>query len=168
MSKASSAVVPAIVATVVVSASTLFIWKHIKKSVTGAVTVSELNVYPVKSCAEVTLDTATPTPRGFEGDRIAQVTDKNGKYCTPRDKDKVKLFQIQPEIWGSGLTFQSPSCDEPLEIDLATAKTTPVKVSEACRLRILSMALYFSLIIPYLPGGSLGGAREAYSSGLRK
>jgi uncharacterized protein YcbX len=123
-----SAVVPAIMATVVVSATSLFVWRHIKKSVTGAVTVSELNVYPVKSCAEVKLDTATPTSQGFEGDRIAQVTDKNGKYCTPRDEDKAKLFQTQPEIWGSGLTFQSPHVDEPFEIDLATAKSTPVKV----------------------------------------
>lgn len=128
MSKASSAVVPAIVATIAVSATTLFVWKHIKTSVTGAVTVSELNVYPVKSCAEVRLDTATPTPKGFEGDRIAQVTDKNGKYCTPRDTDKARLFQIQVEIWGSVLLFQSPHVNEPFEIDLATAKSTQVKV----------------------------------------
>lgn len=128
MSKASSAVVPAVVAAIAVSATTLFVWRHIKKSVTGAVTVSELNVYPVKSCAEVTLDCATPTPRGFEGDRILQVTDKNGKYCTPRDKDKAKLFQTKVEIWGDGLTFKSPEVEDPLELDLATAKTTPVKV----------------------------------------
>jgi len=128
MSKPSSAVVPAIVATIAVSATTLFVWRKIKKSVTGAVTVSELNVYPVKSCAEVKLDCATPTARGFEGDRIAQVTDKNGKYCTPRDKDKGKLFLVSPEIWGEGLTFKSPDVDEPLELDLSTATTTPVKV----------------------------------------
>lgn len=128
MSKASSAVVPAIVATVAVTASTLFVWKHIKKSVTGAVTVSELNVYPVKSCAEVKLDCATPTAQGFEGDRVAQVTDKDGKYCTPRDQDKAKLFQTKVEIWGDGLTLTSPDVEEPLELDLATAKTTPVQV----------------------------------------
>lgn len=127
MSKAS-AVIPAVVATVVVSATTLFVWKHVKKSVTGAVTVTELNVYPVKSCAEVTLDCATPTERGFEGDRIIQVTDKDGKYCTPRDEDKAKLFQVEVEIWGDGITLKAAEMEETLELDLATAKTTPANV----------------------------------------
>jgi uncharacterized protein YcbX len=84
------------------------------------------------------VDEATPTIRGFEGDRIAQVTDKNGKYCTPRDRDKAKLFHVQVEIWGDSLILKVPPVKEeeeeqPLELNLVTAKTTPltVEVNEA-------------------------------------
>jgi uncharacterized protein YcbX len=112
-----------------VSVTTLFLWKRfLRKKVMGAVTVSELYVYPIKSCAELSLDTATPTPRGFEGDRIAQVTDKDGKYCTPRDKDKAKLFHVQVELWGDSMIVKAPEQPQPLELNLITAKTTPVTV----------------------------------------
>ena len=129
-SKAGSSLIPVVTTVAVVSASvTWLFWKQIKRSVLGAVTVDELNVYPIKSCAELSLDAATPTARGFEGDRMAQVTDKNGKYCTPRDPDKAKLFHVKAEVWGDALLLlKSPNVDEPLELDLDKFKTDPVKV----------------------------------------
>jgi hypothetical protein len=95
--------------------------------------VDALNIYPVKSCAELPLDTATPTPRGFEGDHIAQVTDRDGKYCTPRDTDKTKLFHVRAEIWGDRFIFKSPYVEEQLELDpdKTTTKPTSVEVLEA-------------------------------------
>mmetsp|Transcript_13703 Transcript_13703/g.20198 ORF Transcript_13703/g.20198 Transcript_13703/m.20198 type:complete len:342 (-) Transcript_13703:104-1129(-) len=123
----ASPLIPAITAAAIVTVTSYYLWKRVKSSVTGVVTVAELNVYPVKSCSELTLDTATPTPRGFEGDRIAQIIDKNGKYCTPRDKDKTKLFHVQVEIWGDALLFKSRHVadGEPFELDVKKTKTTP-------------------------------------------
>ena len=120
--------IPVITAVAIVSLSTLLLWKRVKKRVVGDVTVDELNVYPVKSCAEVSLDTVTPTVRGFQGDRMFQVTDKDGKYCTPRDKDKSKLFLVNAELWGDLLILKSPHVKAPLEIDLEKSKKIPVKV----------------------------------------
>jgi uncharacterized protein len=60
--------------------------------------VSELNIYPIKSCAEQVVESAVVTPRGFRGDRIAMVVDSNNVCCTSRDVDKVKLFHVQPKI----------------------------------------------------------------------
>lgn len=130
----SSLLVPVLAATAVVAVTTLVVWKRfLRKQVLGAVTVSELYVYPIKSCAELSLDTATPSPQGFEGDRIAQVTDVNGKYCTPRDKDKAKLFHVQVELWGDSMIVKARpplagTPQTPLELNLVTAQTTPVTV----------------------------------------
>lgn len=130
MSKTNSSSAMAIVATaVVVSTTTLVLWIRWKKQSKSSPAVSEIHVYPIKSCAQSTLDCAIPTPQGFEGDRMLQVTDGNGKYCTPRDPDKAKLFQISVELWGDGLTLEAPNMEQPLDLDLTTTNTTtPVKV----------------------------------------
>ncbi|KAL3920080.1 MAG: hypothetical protein SGILL_003441 [Bacillariaceae sp.] len=66
--------------------------------------VSKLHIYPIKSCAEQSMENAVVTSRGFQGDRIAMVVDEDGVCCTGRDSDKVKLFHVQP-------TIAFPSCD---------------------------------------------------------
>lgn len=86
-------------------------------------TVAELNVYPIKSCAETTVPTAFATEHGFKNDRIAQVVDKTGMYCTPRDKDNAKLFHVKPELEDGVLTLSAPDV-APLTIDLNATKTT--------------------------------------------
>lgn len=95
--------------------------------------VSELNVYPVKSCAEISVGHAAATRRGFEGDRAAQVTDKDGMYCTPRDVGKEKLFHVKPELLDDGkkLRLTAPGATEPLEIDISTATKGTVVTAEA-------------------------------------
>ena len=90
--------------------------------------VYELNIYPIKSCAAQEVQSAKPTARGFEGDRIAQVTDNKNKYCTPRDKDKAKLFHVCPELEGSRLKVTAPNMKETLELDISSGPTKEVMV----------------------------------------
>jgi len=100
--------------------------------------ISELFIYPIKSCAEQSVEQVVVTPHGLEGDRTAMVVDKSGNCCTARDKDKAKLFHVRPVLdtqnhtlhvttmAGSGL--KSSSDNDPLVIDLTTATiTTPSK-----------------------------------------
>jgi uncharacterized protein YcbX len=74
------------------------------KNDTTNATVCELNIYPVKSCAEQTLDSAIVTRRGFIGDRIMMVVDDKSVCCTCREREKVSLFHVQPHI-------SLPHCD---------------------------------------------------------
>jgi uncharacterized protein YcbX len=83
---------------------TLIVSNHFKPNVSGKFNVADLHVYPIKSCAEQTVDSAIVTPRGFKGDRIAMIVNENGVCCTGRDTDKVKLFHVHPEI-------SFPECD---------------------------------------------------------
>mmetsp|Transcript_17005 Transcript_17005/g.24102 ORF Transcript_17005/g.24102 Transcript_17005/m.24102 type:complete len:350 (-) Transcript_17005:32-1081(-) len=96
----------------------------------GTVTVSELNVYPIKSCAEVSVQSAMATSRGFEYDRMAQVTDKNKTYCTPREEGKRKLFHVKVVSLPANtdekrtLTLSSPHAEENFSLDVDGPTTT--------------------------------------------
>jgi len=98
----------------------------------GSPRVTDLFIYPVKSCAEMKVKTARMMPRGFEGDRRFQCTDSAGKYCTPRDDDKAKLFHIVPTLTAEELVLTAPGQREPLRLNLPTAKTSPVDVEVLC------------------------------------
>jgi len=129
----ASATLPAIASAIVIGASSYYLWKRIVKR-SGKITVTALNIYPVKSCRELSVDAAVPTPRGFAGDRIAQVTDANGKFCTPRAPDKVKLFHVQAEVWGDDrLILRTPHVEDSIEVDTSTENTfLPKKVEVLC------------------------------------
>mmetsp|Transcript_4241 Transcript_4241/g.10798 ORF Transcript_4241/g.10798 Transcript_4241/m.10798 type:complete len:334 (-) Transcript_4241:178-1179(-) len=74
--------------------------------------VKELNIYPIKSCAEIRVKSATVTPRGFENDRVLQVVsnvDGTWNLCTPRDRAFEKLFHIQPTFVDGGDSLQLSS-----------------------------------------------------------
>jgi len=93
--------------------------------------VLKLLRYPVKSCGQDDLARACVLPRGFEGDREFQVTDADGKYCTPRDEDKARLFQIRCKLTPRLLTLCSPGGSPDLHVDRAMA-TRPVDVKVLC------------------------------------
>lgn len=73
-------------------------WTFQKSRDPDSLIISELNVYPIKSCAEQAVESAVVTLRGFKGDRIVMVVDSDKVCCTSRDTDKVKLFHVQPKI----------------------------------------------------------------------
>jgi len=101
-------------------------------SSTPSIQVSQLNIYPLKSCGEISVQVAYTTPTGFEYDRIMQVIDPNtGLYCTPRTPHYAKLFHIQPHLHipTQLLTLTQTQTGgknvlPPLEIDLSHARTT--------------------------------------------
>ena len=99
--------------------------------------VSSIFIYPVKSCAEISLNTSTATAQGFENDRVFQVSETKGdaSYCTPRDKKYAKLFHVQPQIANdtSTLTLQAPGMASTIDVSLkahddkiTTRKATPM------------------------------------------
>uniref|UniRef100_A0A7S2WCJ0 MOSC domain-containing protein n=1 Tax=Eucampia antarctica TaxID=49252 RepID=A0A7S2WCJ0_9STRA len=64
----------------------------------GMLRVTDLKIYPIKSCGALTLKKAVTTENGFENDRMAQISDADGKYCTPRNKKYAPLFHIEPKL----------------------------------------------------------------------
>lgn len=81
--------------------------------------VGDLLVYPIKSCAEIHCETAVVRARGFEGDRVLQVIDKNGIYCTPRDSEKVRLFHIRCQQENPETLTLTYDSREPLTVNLS-------------------------------------------------
>jgi uncharacterized protein YcbX len=120
-----------LVALLVAGVTTVFFWlQRSRLPITPA--VSELNIYPLKSCANIRVQTAVATELGFQNDRIAQVSDKDGNYCTPRDRACTKLFHVKPTLVftddnNTKLVLSAPQyADSSLEIDLVHhSKTKP-------------------------------------------
>ncbi|KAL7554714.1 hypothetical protein ACHAWF_018237 [Thalassiosira exigua] len=88
--------------------------------------VAEINVYPIKSCAEMRVDRAAVTPRGFRFDRTFQVVsqvDGAWSFCTPREKKHEKLFRVQPAISDDSkrLALASPFTKDTFAMELDAA-----------------------------------------------
>ena len=60
-----------------------------------ALTLSELNIYPVKSAAGISVTTAQVQLRGLAFDRRWMITDPNGKFMTQRQFPRMALIDVQ-------------------------------------------------------------------------
>ncbi|EJK65273.1 hypothetical protein THAOC_13884 [Thalassiosira oceanica] len=91
--------------------------------------VTAINVYPIKSCAEIGVDSASVTSFGFEGDRRFQVVTRlNGDgewvYCTPRNKACERLFHVKTSLGEDGkLRLSSKHAKGKFVLDIANVET---------------------------------------------
>lgn len=96
--------------------------------------LTELNLYPIKSCAGISLREATLTPAGLMSqhiyDREWMVVDENGLALTQREFPKMAL--IEPRIKADTLELRAPGMlrfEIPLDLpDPADEKIIRVKV----------------------------------------
>ena len=75
-------------------------------------TISDLFVYPVKSCAGVRMKEVSIVPTGFEFDRNWMVVDADGNFVTQREHPTLAL--VKPQLNG-GITLTAPDM-EPLHL----------------------------------------------------
>jgi uncharacterized protein len=75
------------------------------------ITVSEINIYPVKGMAGISLGRATMTTRGLQHDRRFMVVDANHEFISQREHPKMAT------IWTSLIGAQ---------LELATADNDPI------------------------------------------
>lgn len=61
------------------------------------ITLSEINIYPVKSLGGISLQTAALENRGLEFDRRWMLVDKNGLLITQREFPQMALVSVQIE-----------------------------------------------------------------------
>jgi uncharacterized protein YcbX len=67
--------------------------------------ISQLNVYPIKSCAGISRDTVRLTPHGLEHDRDWMVVDARGRFVTQRTHPRMAL--VQPALSGDRLEVRA-------------------------------------------------------------
>lgn len=56
--------------------------------------VTEINVYPIKSCGRVAKASAVAGPRGFDGDRRYMLVDENDRFVTQRQHPRMALINV--------------------------------------------------------------------------
>jgi uncharacterized protein len=77
--------------------------------------ITALNVYPIKGCRGIALETARVTPAGFEHDREWLVVRTDGRFLTQREEPRLAL--IETALTDGTLRLQVPQQDT-LEISL--------------------------------------------------
>lgn len=90
------------------------------------ITLSQLTIYPVKSCAGIKLKTAYTSPFGLQYDRRWMLVDSNGVMLTQRQHPRMCL--IQPALDNGRLSLSAPAMDK-LYVEQSTV-TLPVSVWE--------------------------------------
>ncbi len=58
------------------------------------ISLSEITIYPVKSCGGIPLDSARLEPRGLQHDRRWMLVDADGMFMTQRDHPRMTLVQV--------------------------------------------------------------------------
>ena len=93
-------------------------------------TLTELNLYPIKSCAGISLREATLTSAGLMHDREWMIVDEQGEFMTQRDFPRLAL--VTPRIKAETLELRAPGMlrlEIPLGLpDPEEAKTLNVRV----------------------------------------
>lgn len=91
-------------------------------------TVTEIFIYPIKSCQGISLTQAEVTPKGFAGDREFMLVDHRNKFITQRQYPQLATIKV--EISGNHLIISQPNSNLPpfqLEPTLI-GKKIPVEV----------------------------------------
>lgn len=66
-------------------------YNRAKKNREKVITVSELWIYPIKSCKGIKVSSVKVTRRGFENDRMMMIVDNNGKFVSQRSYPSLAL-----------------------------------------------------------------------------
>jgi uncharacterized protein len=69
--------------------------------------LTQINIYPVKSCKGITLTRAELTPFGLKNDRRWMVVDANGLFLSQRAIPRMAL--IEPTLTDEGLVLNAPN-----------------------------------------------------------
>lgn len=70
------------------------------------VSIANLYVHPVKSCARIELDRALVTETGLEWDRLWMVVDEQGNFVSQREEPRLAL--VRPTLRASDLVLRAP------------------------------------------------------------
>ena len=89
-----------------------------------SVTVTAIDIYPIKSCRRVSLDSASIASTGLENDRLYQLVTEEGVCVTQRQH--AVLATVSPTIAATGLVIEaaghaSIEVDRPRELNATAA-----------------------------------------------
>jgi uncharacterized protein len=91
----------------------------------STITLTELNIYPVKSAAGIAVSQATVEARGLQFDRRWMVVDAQGKFMTQRKVPQMALIRVA--VSSSGLGLAAPGMPS-LELPICPEQAEPCQV----------------------------------------
>lgn len=103
----------------------------IRERMRTSAAVSEIWIYPIKSCRGMKVSSAVVGKRGFLLDRIFMLIDEEGKFVSQRTQPKMALIDVNIDEKSELLTITAPGATSPLTIDLKSQPSSGEK-SLAC------------------------------------
>lgn len=91
-----------------------------------SLTLSEVNVYPVKSLRGISVDHWSVGARGLHMDRELMLVDDTGRFVTQREEHRMAL--VATELAGDDLVLSAPG-EPPLVISLAARSAERLAIS---------------------------------------
>lgn len=70
--------------------------------------ITEIILYPIKSCAGFAVGSAQLEARGFAGDRRYMLVDERGRFLTQREHSKMARISVRPS--NRGWAVDAPGC----------------------------------------------------------
>ncbi|HEY0460058.1 MAG TPA: MOSC N-terminal beta barrel domain-containing protein [Pyrinomonadaceae bacterium] len=102
--------------------------------------ISEINIYPVKSLAGISLDKSKIERRGLEFDRRWMLIDENNKFLTQREFPKMAM--VKTEILPDALQVSCNGDRLEIAFEPQTKETESVKIwSSRCRAKVYESAV---------------------------
>jgi uncharacterized protein YcbX len=90
-----------------------------------SIILTQLNIYPIKSCGGIALQAAELEDRGLQYDRRWMVVDEHNRFITQREKPRLAL--ISTKITTDHLAVTAPGMEE-LRVPFLLSKRNPVSV----------------------------------------
>ncbi len=90
------------------------------------ITVSQINIYPLKSAAPISFEEAIIGRKGVDNDRNWMLIDDKGVALTARDCPD--LLKVESHLTESGITFSAPN-REPIELTFPGVSDTKVAIN---------------------------------------
>ncbi len=89
--------------------------------------VSDILIYPIKSCRGISLESAVVEPRGLVRDRRFMLVDANGRFISQREQPRMALIEVSET--GDSYRVEAPGQDAlELPLDLESARECSVRV----------------------------------------
>ena len=99
----------------------------IRERMRTSAAVSEIWIYPIKSCRGMKVSSAVVGRRGFVLDRIFMLIDAEGKFVSQRTQPKMALIDVNIDVKSELLTITAPGMISPLTIDLKSQPSSGEK-----------------------------------------
>jgi len=91
-------------------------------------TLSEINIYPVKSLGGISLNESIVERRGLQYDRRWMLVDKNNKFITQREFHELCLFRLSFDSNGFKITFDKNSSSVNIPFRIETGEKSDVVI----------------------------------------
>lgn len=76
----------------------------------SSVILTQLNIYPIKSCKGISLETGQLEERGLQYDRRWMLVDENNRFISQREQPRLSLVSIR--VHADRLTVAAPGMEE--------------------------------------------------------